>query len=84
LIFEYWHGFKDGLLTRHELQVWLRPVQRDFERLLERGEKANIERLSGSCAFVANLGDSGRWTIFAGRCACTERDSERSMACCAA
>jgi transposase len=52
LMFEYWHGFKDGLLTRQELQFWLRPLQRDIERLLERGEKANIERLSGACADV--------------------------------
>ena len=52
LMFEYWHGFKDGLLTRQELQFWLRPVQRDIERLLERGEKANIERLSGACADI--------------------------------
>ena len=33
-----------GLLTRHELQFWLCPVQRDFERLLERGERSGIER----------------------------------------
>jgi transposase len=62
LIFEYWHGFKDGLLTRHELQFWLRPVQRDFERLLERGEKANIERLSGSCADMLAHRDA-LWTF---------------------
>lgn len=36
LMFEYWHGFKDGLLTRPELQFWLRPVQRDIEQVLER------------------------------------------------
>jgi transposase len=53
LVFEYWHGFKDGLLTRRELQFWLRPVQRDIERLLERGEKADIERMSGACADIS-------------------------------
>ena len=52
LMFEYWHGFKDGLLTREELQFWLRPVQRDIERALERGAVADIERLSGSCADI--------------------------------
>ena len=30
-LFEYWHGFKDGLSTRQELQSWLLPVQRDIE-----------------------------------------------------
>lgn len=62
LMFEYWHGFKDGLLTRQELKFWLRPVQRDIERLLERGEKANIERLSGACADVLAHRDA-LWTF---------------------
>lgn len=62
LMFEYWHGFKDGLLTRQELQFWLRPVQLSIERLLERGEKANIERLSGSCADILAHRDA-LWTF---------------------
>jgi transposase len=37
-------------------------VQRDFERLLERGEKANIERLSGSCADMLAHRDA-LWTF---------------------
>lgn len=49
LMFEYWHGFKYGLLTRKELQFWIRPVQRDFERVLERAVASDITRLSGSC-----------------------------------
>ena len=49
LIFEYWHGYKDGLLSRQELQFWMGPVQRTFEQLLERGEKADIKGVSGSC-----------------------------------
>jgi transposase len=62
LMFEYWHGFKDGLLTRQELQHWLRPVQRDIERLLERGENAGVERLSGSCADILAHRDA-LWTF---------------------
>ena len=52
LVFDYWHGYRNGVLTREELQVWLRPVQRAFEHALERGAKADIERLSGSCADI--------------------------------
>jgi transposase len=52
LLFEYWHGFKDGHLTRQELQFWMRPVQRDIEHVLERGAAAGIERLSGACADI--------------------------------
>lgn len=62
LMFEYWHGFKEGLLTRTEMQFWLRPVQRDIERLLERGEQADVERLSGSCADILAHRDA-LWTF---------------------
>ena len=61
-MFEYWHGFKDGLLTRQELQFWLAPVQRDIEKLLERGAKADIDRLSGSCADILMHRDA-LWTF---------------------
>jgi transposase len=62
LMFEYWHGFKEDLLTRAELQLWMRPVQRDFERLLERGAAADIERMSGSCADILEHRDA-LWTF---------------------
>ena len=50
LVFEYWHGYLDGKLSRDELEVWLRPVRQHFEATLERAIAANIEGLSGSCA----------------------------------
>jgi transposase len=62
LIFEYWHGYKDGILTRQELEFWLRPVRRGLEHALERGAKANIERLSGSCADILEHRDA-LWTF---------------------
>jgi transposase len=62
LVFEYWHGFKDGLLTRQELQFWLRPVQRDIERLLERGEKSDTVRMSGACTDILAHRDA-LWTF---------------------
>jgi len=52
LIFEYWHGYKDGLLTRQELQFWMSPVQRTYEQLLERAEKADTKGVSGSCTDI--------------------------------
>jgi transposase len=36
-------------LTRDELQIWLRPVQRELEGALVRAVSADIPRLSGSC-----------------------------------
>ena len=52
LLFEYWHGLNRGELTREELIVWMRPVQLQFEALLERAVAADIPRLSGSCADI--------------------------------
>jgi transposase len=49
LIFEYWHGFKDGHLKRQDLQFWMRPLQSAFEQLLARAAKANVDGVSGSC-----------------------------------
>lgn len=50
LVFDYWHAFKAGDFTRQELAIWMRPVQRHFESVLERAVAANLERVSGSCA----------------------------------
>ena len=61
-MFEYWHGYKDGVLTRQELQRWLRPLQRDIQQLLERGAKADIKRLSGSCDDILAHRDA-LWTF---------------------
>ena len=52
LVFDYWHAFVEGELTRDELEVWMRPVQRHVEALLERAVAADIPRLSGSCADI--------------------------------
>jgi transposase len=52
LVFEYWHAFKNGKLTRDELVTWMRPVQRQYEATLRRAVAANIARLSGSCADI--------------------------------
>jgi transposase len=62
VMFEYWHGFKEGVLTRQELQFWMRPVQRDIERALQRGAVANIDRMSGSCADILAHRDA-LWTF---------------------
>jgi transposase len=62
LLFEYWHGFRDGHLTRQELRFWMRPIQRDVERALERGAAADIDRLSGSCADILAHRDA-LWTF---------------------
>lgn len=52
LIFEYWHGFKDGHLSRKDLQFFMQPLARDFEQLVERGKKCGSDAIAGSCADI--------------------------------
>lgn len=52
LLFEYWHAFVDGTLSREGLQTWMDPVQRHMEESLQRAVDADIPRLSGSCADI--------------------------------
>ena len=50
LVFEYWHGYKIGLLTREDLPALFHAVRRALHETLKWGVAANIKRLSGSCA----------------------------------
>lgn len=50
IVFEYWHDYQDGKLSRAELRQRMAPVRLGFEEALERGVNAKIRRLSGSCA----------------------------------
>lgn len=52
LVFEYWHGFEQGKLSRKELKVWMAPVRRRFEATLERVVAADLDECSGSCADI--------------------------------
>ena len=62
LVFEYWHGYREGVLTRDELEIWLQPVRREFEAELDRGARMDIERFSGACADIAAHRDA-LWTF---------------------
>lgn len=50
VVFEYWRGFVDGILSRAELRTWMLPVQRRFEATLQRVVDAKFGDFSGSCA----------------------------------
>lgn len=52
LVFEYWHGFEKGKLSRAELKTWMAHVQRRFEATLERVAAAGLGDCSGSCADI--------------------------------
>lgn len=52
LVFEYWHDFKEGKLTREQLIAWMAPVREHMEALLAKAVAANVASLSGSCADI--------------------------------
>lgn len=49
LVFEYWHAYKDGHLSRTKLVERMRPVRRDFEAELQKAVDLGIKGISGSC-----------------------------------
>jgi transposase len=52
IIFDYWHAYKDGKLSREQLSERVAPVRVQIEALLERAVAKKIPRLSGSCADI--------------------------------
>jgi transposase len=52
LVFQYWHDFKDGKLSREEFIAWMAPVRRQVEAVLSRAVAADIALVSGSCADI--------------------------------
>lgn len=52
LVFEYWHGYKDGKIDRLTFLALMKPIQLQFETCLRRAVAATIKHLSGSCADI--------------------------------
>jgi transposase len=52
LVFEYWHDYKAGKLTRETFVAWMAPVRAQVEALLTQAVAAGIAGLSGSCADI--------------------------------
>lgn len=49
IIFEYWHKFKNGDLSRDRLQELMAPIKTQVEEQLEKAKATQIKGLSGSC-----------------------------------
>jgi len=52
LLFDYWHAYKDGKLSKKKFLEWMAPVRRQVEARLQRAVDAGIEHVSGSCADI--------------------------------
>jgi transposase len=64
LLFDYWHAYKDGKLSKKELLAWMAPVCAQVEACLERAAAAGIEHVSGSCADILAHREA-LWTFLA-------------------
>ncbi len=49
LLFEQWHIYKTGQITWKTFQKRIRPIRKEFERLLLRGRNSGNKRLIGMC-----------------------------------
>jgi transposase len=52
IVFEYWHAYKAGKLSREQLIAWMAPVRKQMEALLDQAVATGIKGLSGSCANI--------------------------------
>lgn len=62
ILFEYWHGFLQGKLTRDELRIWMEPVQRHVQALLQRAAAGEYSEVSGSCRDILGHAEA-LWTF---------------------
>lgn len=54
-LFRLWHRVRDGTMTRAELKLAARPVQRRILALLEEGEGLSCAKVSGMCREMLKL-----------------------------
>jgi transposase len=52
LLFEYWHDYKDGKLTRERFVAWMAPLRQQVQAALQRAVDAQLGHVSGSCADI--------------------------------
>jgi len=64
LLFEYWHAYRDGKLSKKTLLEWMAPVREQVEARLQRAVDAGIEHVAGSCADILAHRDA-LWTFLA-------------------
>lgn len=62
LVFEYWHDYKAGKLSRETFIAWMGPVQQQLEALLAQAAAAGIASVSGSCADIL-VHKAALWTF---------------------
>jgi len=62
LVFEYWHDYKDGKLTRERFVAWMAPLRQQVHATLQRAIDAQLGHVSGSCADILDHA-AALWTF---------------------
>ena len=52
LLFNYWHAYKGGKLSKKKLLEWMAPVRAQVEACLQRAVDADIDHVAGSCSDI--------------------------------
>jgi transposase len=48
-MFRSWHRVRDGTLSHTSLGIYMRPIRREVERLLEAGQTCGVAKTEGTC-----------------------------------
>lgn len=54
-VFEHWHRFKEGRITRVDLKMCLEPVKQRMQALLERGAACGHSKTENTCANLLKI-----------------------------
>jgi transposase len=62
IVFDYWHDYKAGKLSREQLALWMAPVKKQVRELLDKAVAADIAQVSGACADILEH-EPALWTF---------------------
>ena len=62
-MFHYWHGVRDGTMTRARFKLKMKPLQRRVEDLLRRGVVSGVPRVGGMCWDIGGVHAEALWTF---------------------
>jgi Transposase IS66 family. len=61
-MFHWWHRVREGTLKRTSFQLYMRPLKREVERLLEAGQTWGVAKTEGVCREILKLREA-LWTF---------------------
>ena len=62
-MFRFWHGVRDGTMSRARFKLKMKPLQRRVEDLLRRGVISGVLRVAGMCWDIGGIHADALWTF---------------------